>query len=721
MADLPSALDPERARFRIAAIVSWAFAGIFLVGSYLGDDLRVDPAQAWAVAGLAVAGGFVGWVGSARLRSARALLIAIGLGVGLVTWVVALTGGTRSGMVFLYVPLLIFSGAVLEVRQALFAGALVAAAAALPLLGGWDASYGRRLLLLVPVLVFCTFFAARARRTLAHAWRAKAALVELAQHRTEELEASYLATVAALAAALDAKDRYTEAHSREIAALAVEAGRRLGLEAPRLRLLEFGALLHDIGKIGIPGYVLNKPGRLSPEEMAIVREHPVIAERILASVPFLAPLRPIVRAAHERWDGAGYPDGLVGEEVPLESRIILGCDAFLAMSTDRPYRSALPREEVLGELRTQAGKQFDPRVVDVLLQIIESGAVQITASGLTAVSDPHPPLGGPRSWAQHLEAVEALGARLARVNGVNEIARLIGEAIVSLVPYDQCRLRILGDDGKSLMPVYFSDATRQEYSGITAQSLTLTVGEGITGWVAETKRGVVLGDAERHPKARHIRGTSTIDESVVAVPVLFEDELLGVISVLKVGLHQYSPDHLRLLTILANQAGVSIANARLIERLAASARTDPLTSLGNRRAFQERLEQAVRQPSPTPFSIVMLDVDQLKVLNDSGGHAVGDLALKRVSDVLRSHLRPDESAARWGGDEFLVFLPRLSGPSARAIAERMQVSLRAPSGDSPAVSVCVGVASYPEHGLTAADLLAAADRSMYAAKRQRAA
>src|SRR3989440_8540418 len=208
--------------------------------------------------------------------------------------------------------------------------------------------------------------------------RGRGALLSEYGTRRRQQEESYVATIGALAAVLDAKDRYTEAHSRETAELAVKVGKRLGLQGEQRRLLEYGALLHDIGKIGIPGYILQKPGPLTPEEFAVMREHPAIGERILASVPFLAPLGPIVRAEHERWNGTGYPDGLKGEEIPIEGGIIHTCDAFHAMASDRSYRKALPSEEIVAELRKEAGHQFDPRVVDVMLELIEHEPPHIT-------------------------------------------------------------------------------------------------------------------------------------------------------------------------------------------------------------------------------------------------------------------------------------------------------------------------------------------------------
>src|SRR5207302_10410515 len=186
----------------------------------------------------------------------------------------------------------------------------------------------------------------------------------------------------------------------------------------------------------------------------------------------------------------------------------------------------------------------------------------------------------------HLDAIQQLGARLSSVVSVPEICETIGRACTTLLHCDQSCVYLLEDDGHTLLPVYFSDTKRTEYDGVTAETLAIQSGEGITGWVAETKQGALVGDAERHPKAVHIPGTSESDESMLAVPVIFEDRLIGVIVDVKVGLHQYTGDHLRLMTILANQAAVSIQNARQIERLAAIGRPDPLPGLKVRPAIE---------------------------------------------------------------------------------------------------------------------------------------
>ena len=183
----------------------------------------------------------------------------------------------------------------------------------------------------------------------------------------EKLDRMYLETVTALAAAMEAKDQYTASHADSLAAMAVAVGSRMGLSDAELRMLQYAAVLHDIGKIGIPGNILNKPEALTREEFETMSQHTIIGERIISRIDYLVPIARIIRSAHERWDGTGYPDGYNGEEIPLASRILLVCDAFDAMTTDRPYRAALPTDSALHELSRHAGTQFDPRVVDVFL------------------------------------------------------------------------------------------------------------------------------------------------------------------------------------------------------------------------------------------------------------------------------------------------------------------------------------------------------------------
>ena len=188
----------------------------------------------------------------------------------------------------------------------------------------------------------------------------------------DQLERAYLGTAEALAAALEAKDSYTASHSHSIVANAESVGRLLGLSDPELRALKLGAAFHDIGKLAVPEAILNKRGPLTGEEREDIERHPAAGEMILSPVEFLAPVLPLVRHGHERWDGFGYPDGLAGEAIPLGARIIFACDAWDAMTSDRPYRAALPDSQARAEMRRASGSQFDPTVVDALLSILDA-------------------------------------------------------------------------------------------------------------------------------------------------------------------------------------------------------------------------------------------------------------------------------------------------------------------------------------------------------------
>jgi len=201
---------------------------------------------------------------------------------------------------------------------------------------------------------------------------------KLAIERTEHLaslERTFVSTVESLANALEASDEYTSSHARWITDVSLLVGAELKLDRDSMKRLELGALFHDIGKIGIPSEILRKAGSLTELERAVVKEHPALGDKILAPIDRLADVRPIVRACHERWDGGGYPDGKSGGEIPLESRIIFVCDAFHAMTSDRPYRKRILEDEAVRRLREGAGTQFDPTVVETFATLYDAGAL----------------------------------------------------------------------------------------------------------------------------------------------------------------------------------------------------------------------------------------------------------------------------------------------------------------------------------------------------------
>jgi putative nucleotidyltransferase with HDIG domain len=196
-----------------------------------------------------------------------------------------------------------------------------------------------------------------------------------------ELKNAYQGTALVLGDVVEADDSYTGEHCKSVVRLALDVGERLGLSSDQRRNLEFGALLHDVGKVAIPKEIINKPGKLDPEEWTIIKTHTVEGQRMLDRVGgFMRAVGLIVRSHHERWDGAGYPDGLVGEEIPLESRIVTCCDSWNAMRTNRPYRDAMAHADAVKELNKHAGSQFDPAIVAALLEVVAADAPMLDAS-----------------------------------------------------------------------------------------------------------------------------------------------------------------------------------------------------------------------------------------------------------------------------------------------------------------------------------------------------
>ena len=188
-----------------------------------------------------------------------------------------------------------------------------------------------------------------------------------------ELSHAYQGTALLLGDVVEADDAYTGSHSRGVVELSLAVSDLLGLDSRQRRNVEFAALLHDVGKIAVPKEIINKPGPLDDEEWKIMRRHTIEGEAMLKRVGgVLAEVGRLVRSSHEHFDGSGYPDGLAGENIPIEARVVTCCDAFSAMTTTRSYRKAMPLEKALAELRRCAGTQFDPQVAEALAEIVES-------------------------------------------------------------------------------------------------------------------------------------------------------------------------------------------------------------------------------------------------------------------------------------------------------------------------------------------------------------
>ena len=203
------------------------------------------------------------------------------------------------------------------------------------------------------------------------------------RERAQQLSRSYMATVRALSNAVEARDAYTGKHAERVARYAIEIGRELGLPRPDAPEIEFGFLLHDVGKLAVPDSILFKPGPLTADERALMSRHTIVGAEIMRDIEFLAEASKVVRSHHERWDGSGYPDGLAGEEIPLTARVFAVADVFDALTTNRPYRGALGFDEAHEMIVTESGEHFDPDLVSAF-EPIGDDVLRRTADGAVA-------------------------------------------------------------------------------------------------------------------------------------------------------------------------------------------------------------------------------------------------------------------------------------------------------------------------------------------------
>jgi diguanylate cyclase (GGDEF)-like protein/putative nucleotidyltransferase with HDIG domain len=536
--------------------------------------------------------------------------------------------------------------------------------------------------------------------------------------RRAEVEA---AAGQALLAALNARENYTAAHSEAVLELALDVAAELGIDADSATSVGQVALLHDIGKVGVPDAILQKQGRLTAPEWDVMREHPAIGAQIVDAIGSLSHLAPAVRAEHERWDGQGYPDGLAGEAVPLASRICFVCDAWHAMTSDRPYRRALTPDQARAELEDHAGTQFCPTTVAALLRVLDRGGVPVVESADTRNGDePRLPQVRPdRPLETELRALITVSSAVAGAHRFEEVLEAVGDqackvlraAGISISRWEpeHDRMRTLANSGE-LNP---GEEERPATETWPLTTLDRTLVERGEPYVIALEH-VGLPDEEREFLEHIGRG------SALACPIRVADRVWGVLEAYSaVGAAPFTPSHVRFAEALCAQVATAIGRAELFSRLESLAYEDPLTRLPNRRALDERLEESVARALATARELALLfcDLDGLKEVNDRHGHDAGDHALAAAGRALAEAAEryPGSFTSRLGGDEFCVVMEGYGPESARALAREASLGLAAAPG-GPYTFSC-GVACLDEEHRRSADLFRAADAAQYAAKR----
>jgi diguanylate cyclase (GGDEF)-like protein/putative nucleotidyltransferase with HDIG domain len=561
------------------------------------------------------------------------------------------------------------------------------------------------------------------------------------KRHVEQVCALHLRTIEGLALAIDAKDHTTYSHLHRVRTYAIEIGKELGLSDQELEALRAAALLHDIGKLAVPDQIINKPGRLTPEEFEKMKIHPIIGADILERVAFPYPVAPIVRAHHEKWNGNGYPDGLKAEEIPIGARILAAVDCLDALASDRQYRKALPLDEAMKVVALEAGLSYDPKVVEILQRRyleLERDAVQgldeakkdslrfsckVERGGQPGTGFEFNPrrashadfLSSIASARQEAHTLFELSQDLGNSLSLVETLSLVAMRLRKLVPYDSIVAFI--PKGDLLLPEFVSGDNFRLLS-----SLRIPIGTGLCGWVAQNRTPIINGNpAVETGYARGRKATSAL-RSALAVPLEGHSGLVGVLALYQDEPDAFTSDHLRILQVIASKVALFIQNALKYQQAEDSATNDYLTGLPNARALSLHLDQELArcERGHSTLAVMVGDLNGFKKVNDRHGHLAGDNVLKLFAKMMREVCREYDFVARMGGDEFVIVAPGMTPTSANERTILLS-ALAEESGrkicEKDPLSLSLGVAFYPQDGTSAEQLLAEADRKMYVTKK----
>jgi diguanylate cyclase (GGDEF)-like protein/putative nucleotidyltransferase with HDIG domain len=531
----------------------------------------------------------------------------------------------------------------------------------------------------------------------------------------------YRATTEALACAIAAKDCYEQHHVCRVRKICMLIAEKMGLSSDNQDALSIAALVHDVGKLGVPEYILLKPGPLDPDEFAKIANHANVGAKILERVDYPWDIANIVRHHHERYDGTGYPDHLVGDQIPLESRIIAVAEVYDALVSDRCYRPGWSHRRAVEHIEKLSGSHFDPRVVSALLEVEAEIASTICSDEMhplksdDASSDNSCEVADLIAQAnRELVSLFEIAETLSSTLELDEVLTLLAHKTRRLVEAAACAVLLLDESAPNTLVVRAAVGMHQE----VLKGARARFGKGVTGkTLSRVKPFVGSYDPNDLSLALDFK-------SCMVIPIVNLGRILGTINLYECHAHAFSSDDIRTLMPVANRAAVAIQNAIAFENLRDSAMKDPITGLYNARYLRSYLERELNRASRQCETVTVLgiDLDNFKAVNDTFGHFKGDVVLKDVADILRRQLRDYDVAVRNGGDEFVVVLPGTTAQEAIHTVERIRREFdryvhRAFGKTSVKIGVSIGMASYPNDAHDPESLLAVADAAMYRDKR----
>ncbi len=577
--------------------------------------------------------------------------------------------------------------------------------------------------------------------------------LEEEKKHVEEMAGLHLRTIEALALAIEAKDHTTHDHLRRVRVYALELGARMGLGPLELQSLRAAALLHDIGKLAVPEYIISKPGKLTPEEFEKMKIHPVVGAQILEQVQFPYPVVPIVMSHHEKWDGSGYPNGLKGEEIPLGARILSAVDCLDALASDRQYRRALPLDQAMEIVAGEAGLAFDPAVVKLLGQcyaelerkalaqphttakletemVISRGAAPATGfeqdsgfgSGFAEVSVTIP--------EEELEPLLAAARARESVQELHEWSRSVDTSLQlpaiklsEMLAVYSLRLRELIPHhaivfylkrGNHLVPEFVSGQNKKLFS-----SLRIPWGEGLSGWVAENRKPMLNGNPS--VEAGYLNDPSKFSTlcSALAVPLETGNGVIGVLAVYRSERDAFSATDLR--TLAAVSYRVALALERAEEQRAAAPIAEALTELPGVRVLFLNMQREIERCSAEAgtFRLAIFDLDHFGEVNRRYGHQTGDRVIRNLAKTLCELFPTPACVMHMGGDEFALLFPDVTSAEMERHLETLRFAVGVAGRLKPEaipLNYSVGMAEFPGNHSDPDTLLAEAETRLHRAK-----
>jgi len=544
--------------------------------------------------------------------------------------------------------------------------------------------------------------------------------IEDATEHLNQVNRLYLSTVETLAMAIDAKDQVTHGHIRRVQIFAVNLARSVGLKDQNLvKAIEAAALLHDMGKLAVPEYILNKPGRLTPSEFERMKLHASVGADILSAIDFPYPVVPIVRHHHENWDGTGYPDGLRGTDIPIGARILSVVDCFDALTSDRPYRPRLADEEAIRILVERRGAMYDPLIIDTFVRVYREIALPAPETGPSvraldeiaiarrtiAPTRKDPIFEEIAASADEMQTLYALARSLSGQASVSDAGDVIANHLRRLIP-------------GSLYVFFLLDPTCGELDACHAvgehadlvHGLRIKLGQRLSGWVAAHRHTISnsdpildLGDlAKLTPRQL---------QSCLSAPLQNDDDsVVGVLSIYSTLPNAFSDDHRRIIEAVSKQIAETLKRAADF----GAQRHDELTGLFSANQLEKIISDVTR--SDRRCTLLLIGVPSATQALASSNLESVRVILRHVVKQAQKCMRPGDSISRYSADGLVVLLNGADEKTARSIAQHLLSSLSEEpakvSGQLFYVPISIGFAFVPEDGRSLPQLLEAATQQI---------